>query len=102
MNTPLIIKTPLQNNTQKVLDVVGNDLISDFLKMILHNDSKEEQLKLLTNYSKQPKIKILGWDAILSESDKYQINDGYLTLDKDIFIDTVRKNTNLQLKYSPI
>ncbi len=93
LNTPLIIKTPLQNNTQKVLDVVGNDLISDFLKMILYNDSKEEQLKLLTNYSKQPKIKILEWDALLSESDKYQINDGYLTLDKDIFIDKVRKNT---------
>lgn len=95
LNTPLIIKTPLQSNNQKVLNIVGNNLISEYLKMVLNNTSIEQQLELLTKYNKQPNIQILAWDTLSSKSEKYEISDGYITLDQDIFIDQVRQNSKI-------
>jgi hypothetical protein len=95
INTPLIIKTPDQNMNYKILNVVGNQLIADFLNVILDKKSTEEQLQFLTNYKKTPAIKLLGWDNLSPNSDKYQINEGYITLDEDIFINNVKKNIQL-------
>ncbi len=92
LNTTLIIKTPKQNMNHKILNVVGNQLIADFLNTILNKKSTEEQLQFLTNYKKTPAIKLLGWDNLPPNSDKYQINEGYITLDEDIFINNVKKN----------
>ena len=95
LNTPLIIKTPNQNINHKMLNVVGNQLIADFLKVLLENQSNEEQFQFLANYNKTPNIKILSWDNLMPNSNKYQINDGYVALNKDIFINNVKKNTEL-------
>ena len=63
--------------------------------MLLENQSNEEQFQFLANYNKTPNIKILSWDNLMPNSNKYQINDGYVALNKDIFINNVKKNTEL-------
>ena len=92
INTPLIIKTPDQKNNNKILNVVGNQLIADFLKVVIDGRSKKEQFQYLTNYNRIPNIKLLGWDNLSPNSNKYEISEGNVILKEDIFINNIKNN----------
>ena len=92
INTPLIIKTPDQKNNNKILNVVGNQLIADFLKVVIDGRSKKEQFQYLTNYNRIPNIKLLGWENLSPNSNKYEISEGNVILKEDIFINNIKNN----------